>query len=260
MDPILSHDQLRELLGAFALDAVDADEAAAVSAHLVSCPRCRQEVAEYQQAAAMLANSGEDAPAGVWDAIVSKIETAPIQTTATAAMLGRQAAKPVTSRRIRPQVARRAGALVAAAAAAAIAVLGVQVAHLDHRLSQVTAASAGQNLSAAARVALLDPSARRIALTGAGPSAPRVAEVVALRSGAGFWFNEGLPALASAKTYQLWAMVDGQAISVGVLGDHPQTVAFSLGSAATTDAFAVTVEPAGGSVSPTRPPVASTTI
>jgi anti-sigma-K factor RskA len=45
-----------------------------------------------------------------------------------------------------------------------------------------------------------------------------------------------------------------------VLGDQPQTVAFSLDPRAATDAFAVTVEPAGGSVAPTRPPVANTTV
>lgn len=260
MDSALSHDQIREFLGAFALDAVDPDEDAAVREHLLSCPRCRDEVAEYQRTAAMLANTGGEAPAGVWEAIASRIGQTPHASRVFPILPIREPVRPSTRRRLRPPVARGVVALSAAAAVAAIAVLGVQVDHLDHRLNQVTTASAGQTMSAAAQAALLDPSARRIALTSTAPGAPRVAEVVTLASGAAFWFNEGLPPLSASQTYQLWAMIDGQAISVGVLGDHPRTVAFSLDSAAVTDAFAVTVEPAGGSIAPTRAPVASTTV
>ena len=148
---------------------------------------------------------------------------------------------------------------MAAAAVAAIALLGVEVAHLDHRLNQVTAASAGRSLTAAARNALLDPSTQRITLTGVGPGPSPGAVIVVQPSGAAFLFNQGLPALPPGQTYQLWAMIDGQPISVGVLGADPATVAFSLDTAVTTRAFAVTVEPAGGSVAPTRAPVASTT-
>ncbi len=122
--------------------------------------------------------------------------------------------------------------MTAAAAVAAIALLGVEVGHLDHRLNQVTAASAGQTLTAAARNALLDPSAQRITLTGVGPGPSPGAVVVVQPSGAAFLFNQGLPALPPGQTYQLWAMIDGQPISVGVLGAHPATVAFSLDTAA----------------------------
>ncbi len=68
MDPNLSHEALVELLGAFAVDAVEPAEAAAIRAHLGVCPRCGDELAGYQQTAAMLANTGGEAPAGVWDA------------------------------------------------------------------------------------------------------------------------------------------------------------------------------------------------
>jgi anti-sigma-K factor RskA len=254
MDPTLSHDELRELLGAYALDAVEPAEAAAIRAHLEECPRCRDEVAQHQQTAAVLANTGGKAPAGVWDAIAARIESPP----PVASGFPNLVSKPAAGRRIRPALARRVVALAAAAAASAIAVLGVEVGHLDHRLNQVAAASAAQNLSAAARTALLDPSAARVTLTGTGTGARPVAEVVALRSGAAFLFNEGLPALPPAKTYQLWAMVGGRSISVGLLGANPATVAFGLDAAGTMNAFAVTVEPAGGSIAPTRPPVAST--
>ena len=44
MDRPLSHDAVVELLGAYALDAVDPTEAAAVEAHLGTCPGCRDEI------------------------------------------------------------------------------------------------------------------------------------------------------------------------------------------------------------------------
>jgi Anti-sigma-K factor rskA/Putative zinc-finger len=257
MDPDLSHEELVELLGAFAVDAVEPPEAAAIRAHLEVCPRCRDEVAGYQQTAAMLANSGGEAPAGVWDAIAARIEAPPKPIRPSPLLPGAKSGESTVQRRLRPGVARRVALLTAAAAIAAIALLGVEVDHLDHRLNQVTAASAGRTLSAAARNALLDPSTQRLTLTGVGPSP--VAVVVVQSSGPAFLFNQGLPALSPGQTYQLWAMIDGRLISVGVLGAHPATVAFSLDAAVATKAFAVTVEPAGGSVAPTRTPVASTT-
>ena len=40
-----THQEIEELLGAYALDAVDDDERDLVEAHLAGCPRCRAEVA-----------------------------------------------------------------------------------------------------------------------------------------------------------------------------------------------------------------------
>lgn len=58
-----------------------------------------------------------------------------------------------------------------------------------------------------------------------------------------------LPAPAAGKQYQLWALKDGKPIDAGVFdmkGDLQQMKAIT-----DADAFAVTLEPAGGSVSPT---------
>ena len=42
-----------------------------------------------------------------------------------------------------------------------------------------------------------------------------------------------MAALPATSTYQLWSVVAGRAISVGVLGAHPATVAFSVDPAVT---------------------------
>jgi anti-sigma factor RsiW len=71
----LTHEEAAELLGAYALDALDPDEAALVEEHLDQCPRCRAEVARHHEVAGLLANSGAEAPAEVWDRIAGRLET-----------------------------------------------------------------------------------------------------------------------------------------------------------------------------------------
>ena len=238
-DATLGHDAIGELLGPFALDALDPFEAAAVRAHLVDCPRCRDEVTRHQQAAAMLANTGGDAPAEMWKAIETRIQQPAPEGPAfpqleRSAWVGRSIGP---SRRHR--LGLRAGALMAAAALA-FSVLGAALGRLDRGPNQPAGAAGSQSLSAAARDALLDPSSNRVVLESTDA--------------------DGLPPLPSEKTYQLWAMIDGQSISVGLLGTHPTTSSFTLDPTDLTDAFAVTIEPAGGSIAPTSRPVASTTV
>ena len=47
----LDHAAVQELLGAYALGAVDATEAAIVAAHLPTCRPCRDEVAQHRATA-----------------------------------------------------------------------------------------------------------------------------------------------------------------------------------------------------------------
>ena len=70
----MTHADIAELLGAWALDAVDDDEWHAVAAHLEECPRCRAEVAQHLEVVALLANSGADAPEGLWDRIAGELD------------------------------------------------------------------------------------------------------------------------------------------------------------------------------------------
>src|SRR3954468_13451869 len=65
-------DEFTELLGAYALDAIDDDEREAIEAHLLTCPRCRAEVAEHREVAAFL-SKGAPAPDGVWDRIAAEL-------------------------------------------------------------------------------------------------------------------------------------------------------------------------------------------
>lgn len=244
------------------MDAVSSKEAAAVEEHLAVCGRCRDEVAQYQKGAAMLAEGGGDAPAGLWDGIAARIsEVSPVEQPVPRPQPTPTTPRPKAGRfRRRPRRWPRFGATFAAAVAVVIAALGVEVGRLDHRLGQLASAKGAPTLSAAVENTLLDPQARRFVLNSTGPGGRRAAEVVVLPTGGGYLFNTAMPALAATATYQLWAMIDGQAISIGLLGRHPSAVAFNMDPANPTTAFAVTVEAVGGSVAPTRSPTASTTL
>src|SRR5262245_8963130 len=73
----LSHQELDDLLGAFALDAVDGEEREQVEQYLERSPRARAVVAEYRQTAAFLAPSGTEAPPGLWDRIEDRLAEGP---------------------------------------------------------------------------------------------------------------------------------------------------------------------------------------
>jgi hypothetical protein len=260
MDRTVNHDEAAELLGAYALDAVDPDEAAGVEEHLTTCPRCREELSAHHQVAGVLGNVGGAAPEHLWDAIESAIaaEGGGSIERPEAASLAR--VHPIAPRRAKKRsFAIRAGVLVSAAAIAAIAVLAVEVARLDHRVAQAQRLAASKSLLAAAESALLDSTATRISLMSSGPAHEVVAEVVTTGSGSGFMFNRSLPALPPTRAYQLWTVSGGRAISAGVLGSNPGTVAFAMNPAVPADTFAVSIEPPTGSVSPTGTPIAAGT-
>ena len=113
-DAGMTHDEVADLLGAYALDAVDADERAAIEAHLATCARCRAEVAEHREAAALLANEGGDAPDGLWSRIAGSLEAAPPELRLQAVPPERPAPPaPVTDLASRRQVPRWATAVLA---------------------------------------------------------------------------------------------------------------------------------------------------
>lgn len=255
----MNHQQLQDLLGVFALHALDADEADLVRAHLGGCRHCRDEVAVYQQTAATLASTGGEAPRQIWDAIAARIDRAATPESAIPMpRLGRPGRSIGPSRK-RSRLAAWAVA-VAAVAVTAVAVMGLEVGHLNQRLNHIAQANAATAVSAAARTALLDPGAQRAMLTATG-GRPKTAaaEIVTEPTGAAFLFNRQLTPLSPSQTYQLWTLNTGRAISVGLLGPDPAVVAFTLDPSPTAGVFALTIEPAGGSVAPTRPPIASTT-
>jgi anti-sigma-K factor RskA len=252
----MTHEEASELLGAFALDAVDVDDDVAVREHLDSCVRCESEVAQFHEIAGLLANTGGDAPQHMWDRIAEQVVFR---------------APPAPERKIRWTMSRigRTGLrfvvpLGTAAALVVIAVLGLQVEHLNHRIGRVAALSANAGIAQEVQAALLDPQAKQIELTSIAASgssdengSAAAAELVMLPSGTGFLVNHRLPALPPSETYQLWGLTGGRLISIGLLGNRPSDVAMTIGQPAPFVGFAITAEHNGGSVKPTLPAVAA---
>lgn len=239
----LTHTDIQELLGVYALDAVDAEEADLIEVHLRECPRCRAEVAAHRETAAALAHSGSSAPPGVWERIAGSLEESPPKL---------DMAKVVALRPPRRAVPIPVAAAVAAVAAAVIAVLGVQVNRLDDRTGTLEEALGRSGLEQAVQVALFDQGARRVDLRSS--EGVTLAHAVVRRSGEAYFVPDNLPALSTEETYQLWAVVDDRAVSVGVLGSKPGVSAFKVAGSGVTF-LAVTTEEAGGVVSSTKTPV-----
>jgi hypothetical protein len=256
MDRTMTHDEIAELLGAYALDAVEPDEAAVIEAHLVECPRCTAELAQHREVAALLANAGSDASVELWDKIAARLDPPgepPPAATVLDAALADALPRRISERRRRARWSAT-GAL-AAIAAAVIALLALQVGHLDDRVNQLDQ----PGLSQAVQAALQDPRARTVALVGSAPSGAVAARLVILPSGSGYVINDTLRPLSSDETYQLWGLDGSRTISLGLLGSRPTEVAFAQGNGTRFPTYAVTAEQAGGTVTPTRSPVAEST-
>jgi anti-sigma factor RsiW len=250
MDRTVNHDEVAELLGAFALDAVDADEAALIEAHLGTCPRCAAELVQHQEVAALLANAGSDASVELWDKIAARLDPPgdpPPAAVVLDAALADALPRRVSERRRRARWS--AAGAIGAVAAAVIALLAVQVGRLDNRVPTP---------DQQAQAALRSPGAHLVALHGTSPSTSTVtaADLVILPSGSAYVINDHLPGLASDQTYQLWGIEQGRTVSLGLLGRRPRAVALSVANRALMRVYAVTAERAGGVVQPSSAPVA----
>src|SRR5687767_20703 len=73
----LSHAEVVDLLGAYALDALEPAELQAVDRHVQGCRACRAEVAEHREVAGLLTPGWGKPPAGLWDRIATSLEEKP---------------------------------------------------------------------------------------------------------------------------------------------------------------------------------------
>ncbi len=235
-----THDEIQELLGAYALNAVEPDEIELVDRHLEDCPRCRSEVAGHREVATLLGNTGGNAPDGLWERISNELEDVPPPMRLDLPAPGGTVI-PLAPRR-RAKANRLVAATIGIAAALAIGVLGAQVVEQQDQLDDFEAAVEDGTMLSLANVALRDPDALQAKLDSFGGAASGTA--VLLPNGTGFLMAHELPALADGGTYQLWGRTDNGLISLGLLGSEPGTVPFQAGE--DVAAIAVTAEKAGG--------------
>jgi anti-sigma-K factor RskA len=224
-------DPIEELLGAYALDAVDDTERVHIEAYLAGNPRARAEVERHREVAALLAVGSERPPEGLWDRIAGALEEpAPAPGPRLARVLPMEQA-PRRRRAWFGGVAAAAAAVVAAVAVTAIVVDD------DDRLTGDAAVAAAYD------DALTSPEGRRTELVG--EDQPFTADAVLLPNGTGYLSASDLPELPDTETWQLWGVYgDDDVISLGVLGNRPGVQPFTAHD--DVQALVITREQAGG--------------
>ncbi|MGH9029674.1 MAG: anti-sigma factor [Acidimicrobiales bacterium] len=236
----MSHDELRSLLGAYAVHAVDPDEAEEVERHVEDCPRCNAELSDYMMAAPLLGSAEAEAPEGLWEEVVASIDQ-PSTTGMRCSVLR------ATRRGARWRSPLVLGA-AALAAAAAIVVLALSVSGLENRVHGLQHQPLSEAFRGAAQGAMNAPH-ETVYLRS--PSGHPSAQVVVGGSGHAYLVASSLPKLAAGRTYQLWTLSSGRVVSLGVLGRVPVPAAFRVEHG--MSALMITAEPAGGVPEPDSP-------
>ncbi|WP_409061917.1 anti-sigma factor domain-containing protein [Streptomyces sp. SYP-A7185] len=233
------------LAGAYAVHALGLDERAAFDEHLARCAECRQQVAEFAATAGRLALA------------VSATARPVLKQRALEEITGIRQQPPRTLREtciaVLPRSAPLRGFLVAASLAAAavggVATWQAQEARQAGELAQEAQARTDQVVAVLAagdartHAASLPEGARGVVVTSAGQD-----RAVFTASGL------GVP--PEGRVYELWFDDAGTMRPAGLLDrDRTDQVTALDGTIARATGMAITVEPAGGSGTPTLPPV-----
>ena len=229
--------ELDELLGAYALDAVDADEKRRVEDYLEVNPRASAEVQAHREVATMLAFTGMDAPDDLWGRIAGEIgEQAPPPGPELAKVMS------IDEHPRRRRIAAVAPWLMSAAAAAVVIFVAIGLAD--------RADAPNEPMANALEIARADRDSQSTTLVSDASTAS--AEAIIDQDGHGFVVAQNLPTLPDDQTYQLWGVVDdGQVISLGIFGPNPEIETFTVEGA--VSALAITIEQAPGVIADGNP-------
>jgi hypothetical protein len=224
---------VHELSAAYALDALDAEQAAAFEAHLAVCPACREDLASFRGTAGLLAFGAEaaDPPPGLRERILAE------------ARAERSNVVP-----LRRRIAFPAAATVAAAAACAAIGLGIWAASLSSQLDRERAANA--RVDEALAVAF-DPDAEHFDVDG-GDGVLAVG-----RGGQAALLLTGMEPAPEGRVYEAWVSADGERmLPAGTFQADDGTATVGLTRPVPDGGIvAVTLEPAGGSEEPSGTPL-----
>jgi anti-sigma-K factor RskA len=267
----MTHDELRELTGAYALGALSDADRHALEAHLPTCGDCAREVRELAAVASGLAVAVPqvDPPAAL-RARVLRAAVAP----AVAQVQPLRSAAPSAPARASALPSLFAG-LAAAAALAAVA-LGLYAMTLRERVGRLEAelrVANGRAEGVERQMQIVQSSADRARQIAGVLDAPdvRAIDLVGQKGapsahGRAYWSPSrglvftaaNLPAPAAGRQYQLWVIPkDSKPVSAGMLDfNDGRTVGLvDPATASRVGVVAVTLEPVGGVAQPTTEPL-----
>lgn len=272
----MGHDEANESLAAAALDALSADEQAAVLAHAASCPRCGTELDALRQALAALGSASAAAVATHSPDVEQRLKRIRLRLLARAqadrapldvapvAPAPQAATAPIAS--IRPQ---RSGARVWMALAAAVLIavwLYSQRAATSDRLARAVERASGDSAaldSARGRIASRDreiaaltgPTTSVVGLNTTGAAAATALMFWDRTDNSWAFYAHHLPPPPAGKTYQLWLLTPSSKISAGTFTPAADSsVEVHATYELPRDALkgvAVSEEPSGGAPQPT---------
>jgi anti-sigma-K factor RskA len=243
------------LAGAYALNALPPEEAAAFAEHLAHCTPCRLEVAEMQATAAQLGvAAAEEPPEALRERVMNVVrhtrQAPPLTHDRAAEHTGQGAIAEATGHR------RRLSATLLSAAAAVVLVLGLGVLLLGPVLDHTGGTDADNHVMAVMHA----PDARTSTTDVRGGGSITV--ISSRKMAAAVVMGERLPMLDAEHDYQLWLIGrTGTTRSTGMLIDassHRPTGPMMVEGVRPGDHIALTMEHAGGSARPTMPLLAMT--
>jgi anti-sigma-K factor RskA len=246
--------ELHDLAGAYALNALDGDERDRFERHLRDCRACAEEVRGFAATVtAMGMAAASEPPPDLKNRVLAAAavtrQLPPVTSegrSARSAHAAREAGQAASRRS--PWIPRLALG-VGVAGLAAAAALSVVTITTQRQLDSAQASNA------AIAAVLRAPDAQ---ITTEATSAGGTATVVAsVHAGAMVFTSSGLHDLPPQKVYELWFLGPGSARRAGLVppptGDT--TVPVLASGLQPGDKVGVTVEPAGGSLAPTTAPI-----
>ncbi len=230
--------------GAYAVDALEADELAAFEAHRAVCATCSREVAEFCETAPRLSvlAAAPPPPPALRTAILTGLADVPQLPPLHGDV--RQLRPPLVDELTLRRSTRRArvlSVLVAAVSVLALA-LGGTVYSLTRQQAPVAGASADTSLLAA-------PDARIVPLVMANGA--QVSFVVSKSQNRALFVGGDLPSPGRGKTYELWTLSGPTVTPDNLVGGGTNVSQWFHGPISQSTDVAVSIEDAGGSPRPT---------
>lgn len=247
------HD-LHALSGAYAVDALDADERARFEAHLATCADCREEVASLREAAALLGTDPVEPPSSVRDAVlagIASVRPLPPVTSESAHTAASTTGDELAARRARRSLAQRLARTPLLVAAAAVLLLAVGTALVrpwaDDKPDQPSLSAIDRVLNAGDATSVEKEF----------PDGSRATVTVSRSEGRAVIQTTDMALAPEGKVYELWLQTpEGAMVPAGLMPHEEDNVVLLDGDATEAKAVGITVEPAKGSQVPTSSPIA----
>jgi len=249
-------DEWHVLTGGYALDAFSGPEREAFEHHLRGCASCQAEVRGLRETAARLALAAAVEPPMRMEqrvlAAAYRIRQLPPLARDQVYRSRRRARRPRPAeerpgRDGRPARTSRLLAVVAAAGLAATIALGVTQNLTQHQLDRARVGNAAVTEVLAAPDARIQTMQTTVGGTVTVVTSREDQEAVVITT--------GMPSLTAAQVYQLWVIGPAGARSAGLLSRTGQAGPVLATGVTSGDRIGITVEPSGGTSSPTTAPV-----